>query len=1466
MANDTDPKVAQQFADNMKAAGEYAEEALGAFEKQLKVITQMRDAMEEVAKVMYALCQEDCKALNPEVWRKVTKEVLKSETALKNQTKATKQLDKTMKDLAKTFAVVAGGLSGLIQGFRNLFAIGKSVLGTIGGIADGLYEVGKSILSIPFKMLDGLYGMAAKGGSNEVRAELENIRENYGDLAGVSSRTVVGMAKSLDKFSFSGASALRIFGNFAERLKAAREFADSLGTSFDHFQQELTDPAAAEALMRYQRGLSFTAEQQAALGNLAMKQNTSLEKMYNDVTKQVLGMSKAFGITGKILGKEVGKAMQDLAHFSHLSGKEMGLAAAYALKLGVSIEKLTGMMDATKSYESTVENFSVINETFGTTIDYMKLMNFQNVGDKVDYMRKKFAETGRDMSSLSRAEIDLIKTHTQLDDATLNNIFSAKNQGVTMDKMRSQADRNAEAMLSQADAMKALATEMKQLVPSGQAIAGGVFDHLLEGFLRGVQGSKEFIGMMTNIKTVLREATMYGVQLGRKFVELFPGVSQVFEGIKELFDPARFRKLFGGIIDAFNVFSDKGSGKMEDFMKKLKDVFFNFFEEGKPANNKILDGFKKFAGAIITIFSELATMAIKKLVDIIPAITNWIKNPEIPTVSANSEWLKILAPLKDVFDLAKKELFPKLMELAEAIWDQLVKALTETKTGRRLIMGAIGVVFLPAIAGAIASAITAGVFKGIGTMIFSGLAKEVAGDKKGALDAASKVKEAAAAAGKAPSGAGAADKIAEALPGDDASKKIQAAEKSAINWKSVGLFLLGFAGAMAIGLAAFYVAIKVAQKFSLEDIGKGAIVFGAVALSMAPAAAMFMALSKIENVDFGNMAKTLGALGIAMSVGVVSFLLAAAIVAGIPISNETLMKTVGVVMAVAAVMIPMGLVVAEAAILGPLLTGAIGPAALGFAAMTVALFAMVPVAAGLLWAIEKAGDISKLKSAAELIDTMTTIFMKVGLVVIEAGVIGAAIVASLGVGALVIEKGFSTIEKAVNRIADTGIRVMEAISKIPGGDTQLKARVEMFSSIMSAIGGMVNAIGGILKGLDFGFFESEESKIAKIGSVNTLIKTLLNGKDGKGGLQGIATTIISGVTGGLANLSETQLKALPIIADVFKAVAGIASALSEAATGGKVASEIKDVTNSTIIQNITTSMPDVTKIIESLTSSAPDLVAKLIQLANTPGLSEKGFKGKVEVLGNLFDAFTKIVNVLKNATRDVQVQGMKEGDGPIQAIAQQSRFLYNVLQMLTGDYVFKTADGVTGVPFKDLVGLLNKLNIDSAAFAKGEQVAKTLENVKKIADSMSSMPASIGTIQSAYKAIGVEKIEVGDDGPVKANIKAIGTMVARAQQLNDALTGIPNMNFPAKLEALASGLGLGGKFNYSITSKDVVVNLQIDVHMDAVELEGVMLARRKSIIRDRINLALSGKEPDKKESGVLSLDRRDYVTKAADVG
>lgn len=123
---------------------------------------------------------------------------------------------------------------------------------------------------------------------------------------------------------------------------------------------------------------------------------------------------------------------------------------------------------------------------------------------------------------------------------------------------------------------------------------------------------------------------------------------------------------------------------------------------------------------------------------------------------------------------------------------------------------------------------------------------------------------------------------------------------------------------------------------------------------------------------------------------------------------------------------------------------------------------------------------------------------------------------------------------------------------------------------------------------------------------------------------------------------------------------------------------------------------------------------------------------------------------------------------------------------------------------------------------------------KAITDISSGVKTAIGSTKDFTAAIA--------KGGIEQSLNAVKGMVKAANDLNTALSdgNLNKIDIKTKLENVARAMGLGGKATYTVNpGKEVVVNINLHVTMDAGTVERVIIERQHSIIRDRINFATS---------------------------
>lgn len=713
----------------MKRVQEATAASTSAFNQQLRVVMQMRDAIDQVAKQMGALCSKECSGMAPEKWDEVSERVKAFEDRLRGASDAAEAAAKendrlagvAKGALAKGLIIAAAALDGLRQGMKNAAALTKSVAGLFGSIVSGAYAVAKSIIAIPFKMISGLFKMATSGGGgNELAQAIENVRENFGSLKSEASQTVMDVAKGMGKLDSSGVSAFRIFGNLAQRMEEVNKLAGAMGNAFIANIKEFQ--TSGEAIMRYQRGLGITDDQMGAIAQSGARMGKTMEGVLNDMTKQSLGMAKAFGVNAKLLSKDMTKALQDVKNFGSLSSKELAVAATYAQKLGVSIDKLTASMDATKTFDSSAEAVAKLNEQFGTNIDATELMMEENPAKQQEMLRKALLATGKDMSKLNRFEREMIKSTGLMNDEMIDAGFAAKNAGVSLDKISKQGDKNEKKTLSQAEAMTELADAIKRIVPSGGGSSSSIFGRIFEGFTAGIQNTQEFRALMMNINKILMQAFVFGQKLGRMFVQLFPGVKQILGGLAGLFSPARWGAMFDGVIKAFDVLKTGGVNSMKDFVDNIGNVFKQFFSSGKGPANQVVEGFKMMGKAMVAILASLGNIVVDKLIEWVPKITEaipklfaFLKKPKEGEVLPKLDVPAWAQPVVDLFMKIKDVLVPELGKMFKALWKEVGPGIKDA--GMDALKGILLVSFGPVALKAVGGAIIGSIAKAAGGMI-----------------------------------------------------------------------------------------------------------------------------------------------------------------------------------------------------------------------------------------------------------------------------------------------------------------------------------------------------------------------------------------------------------------------------------------------------------------------------------------------------------------------------------------------------------------------------------------------------------------------------------------------------------------------------------------------------------------------------------------------------------------------------
>lgn len=160
-----------------------------------------------------------------------------------------------------------------------------------------------------------------------------------------------------------------------------------------------------------------------------------------------------------------------------------------------------------------------------------------------------------------------------------------------------------------------------------------------------------------------------------------------------------------------------------------------------------------------------------------------------------------------------------------------------------------------------------------------------------------------------------------------------------------------------------------------------------------------------------------------------------------------------------------------------------------------------------------------------------------------------------------------------------------------------------------------------------------------------------------------------------------------------------------------------------------------------------------------------------------------------------------------------------------GDTVASSSAALNSIG--DMSGLVQKITGPDGIVATIEKVSAAFSP-----DILSASIANMSNLKGY-----AEQISGGITKDLVGAINVLTDIVKAANNLETALSDskLNSMKVSTKLQAVAGATKLGSSNRYTIDNKAVQINLQLNVSMNVDEIEEVMVLRKESLIRDRIN-------------------------------
>ena len=620
-----------------------------------------------------------------------------------------------LKKVEKALPAVAfkGFIDGASKGLRFVKNTFTSLVGAITQAASSIMNMGKAIASIPFRIMSNLIKAANDLAERfkHIAEAYESFRKEFGDLnneIGTSMKSALSGAEQMGKF---GVGFYNIFTDQAAAIQFFSQAFSDLGPLVDTFASEIAD--MGEEFTVLTKSLGISGESLRAVGSLAKATGKSMKSVLSEIGAQADVMQRAFGVSSKLIGKDLGSMVADVRSFGNNSIKTLSAAAMRMRSLGLEVKVLGKLVDKFLNFEDAAKSASMLSQSFGVNLDTLKLMNAAAEGGAgvMDQLRNAMFSAGRDASKMSTAELRLLAQQTGLSEEEARLAFAMENRGKSMEEIQKMA-KKADPQERMADTMERLANNIERVIRVFKF--DSFFGAFIKGFSKGVGYGKPFVAMLQNLYKSLNIVHWSGYRIGKMFTEVFPGFKQMADGLAKIFDPKRYEKFASSIEAAFDTLFKglKAGGDpvkiMSEFWNSLMESFDLVSMFKGEATDQFREGFMSFMGGMRDIIIGTLPMAVDYFADGIKMVVSLLSG-EMPDAFKNAAgeaegfgaefWTNIIDPIQKAFE---KE-WPRIKESLSLLGSKMLEALVN-------IMSSIGIWLVSTPAGA-------ALLAGIGTFL-----------------------------------------------------------------------------------------------------------------------------------------------------------------------------------------------------------------------------------------------------------------------------------------------------------------------------------------------------------------------------------------------------------------------------------------------------------------------------------------------------------------------------------------------------------------------------------------------------------------------------------------------------------------------------------------------------------------------------------------------------------------------------
>lgn len=649
--------------------------------------------------------------------RENTSAIANNMGALSNQSQAFQDINNVASDASQSMSDLTEETNKTLtafESFGNFFddlpeKVGKTILGEKGyliaksafeSLSDGFNLLTTNAgnfydaLSGPAAAVFGFLGEAYKliiNKANELLQKsleyaraLENVRDKFGSFNETTSKTIKNTAEGLRSSLKEAAGGVDVFSSkfspgvdgLIESLQYSEEVIGQMGSTLDYVGRGPIEGAKAQIYL-LNKALGFNAEQITATTKLATLAGKDINTFMNDVSESTLKVGKKLGISSKELGKDVAKGLTNFKLLGKLTGdyvNEMIKASAYTRKLGIEIEKLTGLVEKFDNFDNAAESAASLAQAFGMVLDPLTMGAGASVQEKLKQVQNSFSLTGRSIDDLNRVERSYLANQLGMEEGMLITALSAKGLSMSYDEIQESANSALKEQKTNEEVFRELADSVKNVVVGFSDFAG-LFDAFLNGLLDGIGVSKNFRDIIEEFSKSLGGLYHIGRGVGRILSTMFlggaPGAAREFLSV--------VMQIATNVGDFFKNIDDGKATlpqKLEALFSTTTDLVSGYGKKlwSSITSPESIGKISNMGATIVNVFTTGIDWAIDKL---IPSITDFIDTLFTGASGAGKE-NPLEKSLSNLFTIERLEKLQKgVGKLLDSIAGMLIRSFAE---------------------------------------------------------------------------------------------------------------------------------------------------------------------------------------------------------------------------------------------------------------------------------------------------------------------------------------------------------------------------------------------------------------------------------------------------------------------------------------------------------------------------------------------------------------------------------------------------------------------------------------------------------------------------------------------------------------------------------------------------------------------------------------------------------------------